>query len=77
MATYKFLGAFNMYGEKNYQYMKSTMEKLKAIKESLSRPYNLQVGVFPANHLILGENPSQPLMLIMATLLRPGALSPL
>lgn len=51
-----------MYGEKNYRYMESTLEKLRASRDlcavkklKLRRPYDSKVGAFPCRSFNLGE----------------------
>ena len=58
--TNPFSGGFEMYGEKNYLYMKKTTEVVKAwgdksASKSLRQPYNAKVGAFPCCSFNLGE----------------------
>ena len=56
------LASYQIYGEKNYEYINSTIEKIRAAKDScqdqkkrLRRPYDAKVGVFPCRSFNLGE----------------------
>jgi hypothetical protein len=43
------------YGERNYEYMRVTIDALKAKNPSLQRPYNDKVGAYPCRSFNLGR----------------------
>ena len=55
------IGAFKAYGKRTFDYMKTTMEALRASRDSseenlkLRKPYDDKVGVFPCRSFNLGE----------------------
>jgi hypothetical protein len=54
------LGGFKLYGRRNYEYVKETVEEIKASQDhglpsdSLRRPYDDKLGVFPSRSVNLG-----------------------
>jgi len=53
------LGGFKLYGERNYEYVRETVEAIRARQEelggeSLRRPYDDQLGVFPCRSVNVG-----------------------
>lgn len=59
------LGGFKLYGERNYEYVRETVEAIRASRdhseESLRRPYDDKLGVFPCRSVNLGmQSTSSP-----------------